>query len=1096
MTDYAFQKALEVSERHNQAQERSRKAAENLDAEHQRALQALDDARHAADIAVAAADAAAMAQFNSGKRKLEREYEAKTSQLETEMRDRLSEIADLRQQRAAYVSSLPFDEPAADVLDLHIRLYSNDEYASLMRDAQDRSFLSPVRCLLGSRLSPRQACAEIKGMVEHDAHMLDKMTSDAKANNRVESDIAKKEYQEKLARFEAEAHQEKRESVRTDFEYAEKKRDLQVRYERELCRVSAESFMMDVDNAVAECRKTSIQELRELGAAPEQLNAATCTDARPWVNMFQYWVTLELFGQRVSVPHSFNVAQPEHLMFPHDGFACAIAAIRGLVAFWLKTAGPHGVRVLWLDPVSKGRCLGALAPLAHAAQQGNSSLPITLASSDESIAQVMKDLETAMGDLSLKVAPYGDIAGYNSARVDSLLPFTVVVACGIGSGWYSDSCLKTLASASDNAAALGIQLIGTMADDGVGDSSRSSMHRLRNASVAPEWRGDTYYSIEMGGKQYPILFAGDRWISSSFVASALEAVNRKPEVMKKPLSTTVSMSEKGLVIPFGWDDQGNEACLDFSRSYAHAFVAGATGSGKSFFLHNIIAQACSRYSPEELQLCLVDYKKTEFSLFKEDEFRFPHIRLIGLDNTSEFVNALMRYLMQEFKRRQELIGKDHNISKYNRNHVETIPRLLVIMDEFHRQSSLAGYASESAKNLEFLLREARAFGMHFLLADQGIANLAGLSEPAKMQLGGRIMLPWNQSSELVDMFGGEAFDLSSLRLSPGQAVTRVGGALTVCSWPLVEEPELKGMAQRAQAQWPALSVPLVHDSSEVVELDARSWPKSSSALLLGFTADFLAPELGVTLLEKRRENVFVLNKDEGLTMRLLFGMVASFRRYKPGGQIVLLTEESDPLLSSGSNFLSLLTSDYALDVRCGAENICDWLSGFDGEDAFVVISSPEVLFEQFEELGDASGMFGRKDTAVASIDDEIDRLLSIGSKTSGEAERGEEVVPVTLFDARPRFFELMRGGGSKGVHACVISDSRIDLFTLFGSASHMEEFATLFPYKVLQSCSYSEAISLGAIQASEMSAEDSKRKMLFVGKTGEVALFEPYEIKL
>ena len=90
----------------------------------------------------------------------------------------------------------------------------------------------------------------------------------------------------------------------------------------------------------------------------------------------------------------------------------------------------------------------------------------------------------------------------------------------------------------------------------------------------------------------------------------------------------------------------------------------------------------------------------------------------------------------------------------------------------------------------------------------------------------------------------------------------------------------------------------------------------------------------------------------------------------------------------------------------------------------------------------------------------------------------------------------MRGGGSKRVHACVISDSRIDLFTLFGSVSHMEEFATLFPYKVLQSCSYSEAISLGAIQASEISAEDSKKKMLFVGKTGEVALFEPYEIKL
>ncbi|MFO0941669.1 MAG: FtsK/SpoIIIE domain-containing protein [Pirellulales bacterium] len=41
----------------------------------------------------------------------------------------------------------------------------------------------------------------------------------------------------------------------------------------------------------------------------------------------------------------------------------------------------------------------------------------------------------------------------------------------------------------------------------------------------------------------------------------------------------------------------------------HAIIAGKTGSGKSSLLHALITSALMKYSPENLRLVLLDFKK-------------------------------------------------------------------------------------------------------------------------------------------------------------------------------------------------------------------------------------------------------------------------------------------------------------------------------------------------------------------------------------------------------------------------------------------------------------------------------------------------------
>lgn len=49
----------------------------------------------------------------------------------------------------------------------------------------------------------------------------------------------------------------------------------------------------------------------------------------------------------------------------------------------------------------------------------------------------------------------------------------------------------------------------------------------------------------------------------------------------------------------------------------HGFISGGTNSGKSTLLHTIILSACLHYHPNDLEIWLVDYKQTEFYLYKK-----------------------------------------------------------------------------------------------------------------------------------------------------------------------------------------------------------------------------------------------------------------------------------------------------------------------------------------------------------------------------------------------------------------------------------------------------------------------------------------------
>lgn len=181
---------------------------------------------------------------------------------------------------------------------------------------------------------------------------------------------------------------------------------------------------------------------------------------------------------------------------------------------------------------------------------------------------------------------------------------------------------------------------------------------------------------------------------------------------------------EGLEIPIG------EKLIDKSTliikigdDNPHYCIGGASGSGKSNFLHNFIMSACWRYSPKELEVYLLDFKMgTEFNIY--GHAKLPHAKLISVsDNDPDYGVSVLDHIEKEIVNRSELFRKDPDCADYKsfrKRHPQShLPRLLVIVDEF--QVLLEG--SGAMNRLLTLAKQGRSFGVHMIFATQTLKGL-------------------------------------------------------------------------------------------------------------------------------------------------------------------------------------------------------------------------------------------------------------------------------------------------------------------------------------------------------------------------------------
>ena len=186
-------------------------------------------------------------------------------------------------------------------------------------------------------------------------------------------------------------------------------------------------------------------------------------------------------------------------------------------------------------------------------------------------------------------------------------------------------------------------------------------------------------------------------------------------------------SDNHVEIPFGLTEDRQVQKLRIARTGGSnaAVVIGVSGSGKSVFLHTIICSSATHYSPEELQLYLIDFSGVEFNTYANH--KLPHAHVIAPEAEREFGLSVLRELVEEGKRR-ESIFRENDVNTIadlkEKNPNVKIPRLLVIIDEFQKLFEIENdKISQEANSMIFIIvKEFGKFGIHLILATQELLS--------------------------------------------------------------------------------------------------------------------------------------------------------------------------------------------------------------------------------------------------------------------------------------------------------------------------------------------------------------------------------------
>lgn len=236
---------------------------------------------------------------------------------------------------------------------------------------------------------------------------------------------------------------------------------------------------------------------------------------------------------------------------------------------------------------------------------------------------------------------------------------------------------------------------------------------------------------------------------------------------------STNSTKDGIRIPIGIHGANEVQYLTLGVGGSHhALIAGVAGSGKSSLLHTIILRTLTQYSPDELSIYLVDFKRgVEFKIYAD--FELPSFKVVAIESEREFGYNILLALEREQKIRADLFKKSHvdKIEEY-RALGKKMPRVLVIMDEFHELFSNANdeFAKKSATIMERIVRQGRAFGVHLILASQSYSNITGIDRAVFDQMAVRIVLKCSKAdANLLLDNGSTEIDQISID-DPGRAV--------------------------------------------------------------------------------------------------------------------------------------------------------------------------------------------------------------------------------------------------------------------------------------------------------------------------------------
>ena len=386
---------------------------------------------------------------------------------------------------------------------------------------------------------------------------------------------------------------------------------------------------------------------------------------------------------------------PAHsLLLLKAGEAGRPKSVESLQASMLRllTSMPAGkIRFTIFDPVGLGENFSAFMHLADFDEQLVSSRIWT---DSDHIEQRLSDLTQHMENVIQVYLrnEFESILEYNAFAGEMAEPYRVLVIANFPAN-FSETAVQRLKSIVASGARCGVFVMMCV------DSTLTAPHNVKVSdldvgALILRWeKGQFVWKHPEYGAAPVMLDAPPPPERFTEIVRAVGHEVRDAGRVEVPFSCVIPTedawwtgdSRSGIEVPLGRAGAMKLQTLDLGRGTSqHVLISGKTGSGKSTLLHVLITNVALRYSPDEVELYLVDFKKgVEFKAYSRH--LLPHARVIAIESEREFGLSVLQRLDAELRARGDQfrrLGVQDLKGFRNGQPDEKLARILLMIDEF------------------------------------------------------------------------------------------------------------------------------------------------------------------------------------------------------------------------------------------------------------------------------------------------------------------------------------------------------------------------------------------------------------------------------
>ncbi len=342
----------------------------------------------------------------------------------------------------------------------------------------------------------------------------------------------------------------------------------------------------------------------------------------------------------LQLPTWLSLAEQPRMVITADGAGRQAAGdVLQLMMFRFLTAVPAGrLRFTIVDPSALGQ---NFATFMHLADYDEQLVGKRIWTDSRQIEERLALLSDHMEKILQKYLrnEFASIHEYNAHAGEVAEPFHVLVVANFPTG-LSDNAMRRLKTIAATGPRCGVYTLMSV-DSSVKLPADFNLQELLGGAIHLDWADDRlrwkYPLFEKLALQLASLPSKDKLNEILRHAGEESRVASRVEVPFTVVAPRVDQlwtesTAQELVVPIGRAGANELQLVRLGRGTAqHALISGKTGSGKSTLLHALITNLALRYSPRELELYLVDFKKgVEFKTYATHEL--PHARVIAIES--------------------------------------------------------------------------------------------------------------------------------------------------------------------------------------------------------------------------------------------------------------------------------------------------------------------------------------------------------------------------------------------------------------------------------------------------------------------------------